>query len=80
LINLELYSYVERVVEMRPRIMKRSVMVPVRIDEDLLREVDVIALRRKKYRSELIREALRDLVKKSAWIQNEIRREEEQAA
>jgi metal-responsive CopG/Arc/MetJ family transcriptional regulator len=59
---------------MKRRIMRKSVMVPVRMDLELLKEIDIIAMRRNAYRSELIREALRDLVRKSRGVQKELQK------
>ena len=53
---------------MRRRVIKRSAMVPVRIQEDMLKELDIIAMRQNRYRSELIREAIKDFLKKSKFL------------
>ena len=39
-------------------------MVPLRIEPDLVKKLHILALKRNLYRSELIREAIRDLILK----------------
>ena len=44
--------------------LNRTSMIPVRLDGELVKGLDIIALKNNKYRSELIREAVKDLITK----------------
>ncbi len=47
---------------MARKLIKKRTLVPVRIEPDLLKSLDVIGIKQNLYRSELIREAIRDLI------------------
>ena len=52
------------------RRIRDKVMVPVRLEKDLVREIDIIALKTNQYRSEVIREALHDAVRKHGFFES----------
>lgn len=55
---------------MAKRRIRDKIMIPVRLERDVVKEIDIIALKTNKYRSEIIREALQDLVKKYGFFES----------
>ncbi len=55
---------------MSKRRIRDKIMVPVRLERDLVKELDIIALKTNKFRSEIIREALADAVKKHGFFES----------
>jgi len=54
---------------MAKRRFSRKQMVPIRLDHHLVRELDILALKQSRYRSELIREALNDFIRKEKTLE-----------
>ena len=44
--------------------LQRTQMVPIRLERYMIQGLDIIAIKQNKYRSELIREAIVDLIQK----------------
>ena len=44
--------------------LQRTQMIPVRLERYMIQGLDIIAIKQNKYRSELIREAIVDLIQK----------------
>ena len=55
---------------MAKRRLRDKIMVPVCLERDVVKELDIIALKTNKYRSEIIREALTDVVKKYGFFES----------
>ena len=48
--------------------LHRTQMVPIRLEHELIHQLDILAITQNKYRSELIRDAIRELVTKHAAL------------
>ena len=44
--------------------LRRTVLIPVRLEVEAVKKLDMLAIKENKYRSELIREGMKDLIKK----------------
>lgn len=56
---------------MAKRKLRDKILVPVRIDRELVKELDIIALKTNRYRSEIIREAITEAVKRYHFLENQ---------